>query len=167
MKTQLLCSSIVALSMLGAGTAVAGGSDGTIGVGAEAQLSGLSGASVNYDAGRFHVGGFLSFQDASGPNNTDIGLGGRFFWHLHSTPTSDFSIGGNLGVLFNNDPNPQPNGSSATELFLEPGVQIRAFISGNVALSATVGIVIGLADADGVALDGQLTGGAGIHYYFF
>ncbi len=167
MKTNLLCASIVALSMLGAGTAVAGGSEGTIGVGAEAQLSGLGGPSVNYDAGKFHVGGFLAVKDSSGPNNTDIALGGRFFWHLHSTPTSDFSIGGNLGVLFASDPTPPPDGSSSTELFLEPAIQIRAFISGNVALSATAGIVIGLADADGVALDGQVTGGAGIHYYFF
>lgn len=167
MNSKLLCASIAALSMLGAGSAVAGGTEGTIGVGAEAQLSGLGGASVNYDAGKFHAGGFLSFRDESGANNTDIGIGGRFFYHLHSTPTSDFSIGGNLGVLFASDPNPMPDGSSSTALFLEPAIQIRAFISGNVALSATAGIAIGLADADGVTLDGQVTGGAGIHYYFY
>ena len=166
MKTNLLCASIVALSTLGAGTAVAGGSEGTIGVGAETQLAGLSGISVNYDAGKFHAGGQLYFADAPRDNNTDIGLGGRFFWHLHSTPTSDFSIGGNLGVLFDHKPEGDPNGGR-TQLFLEPAVQIRAFISGNVALSATAGIAIGLADADGVLLDGQITGGAGIHYYFY
>ncbi len=167
MNSKLVCASIAALSMLGAGSAVAGGTEGTIGVGAEAQLSGLGGASVNYDAGKFHAGGFLSFQDESGANNTDIGIGGRFFYHLHSTPTSDFSIGGNLGVLFASDPTPPPDGSSSTQLYLEPAIQIRAFISGNVALSATAGIAIGLADADGVSLDGQVTGGAGIHYYFY
>lgn len=167
MKNSLTFTSIAVMLVLGAGSAYAGGSEGTIGVGAEAQLSGLSGLSINYDAGKFHAGGFLSFADAPGDNNTDIGVGGRFFWHLHSTPMSDFSIGGNLGVLFDNDPNPQPDGSSQTLLFLEPAVQIRAFISGNVALSATAGIAIGLADADGVLLDGQVTGSAGIHYYFF
>lgn len=166
MKTKLLCSSIAVMSVLGAGTAFAGGSKGSIGVGAEAGLSGLSGMSMNYDAGQFHAGGALSFADSEGPNNTDIGLGGRFFWHLHSTLSSDFSIGGNLGVLFDNE-DVGPDGTSSTLLYLEPAVQIRAFISNNVALSATAGIVIGLADTSGVRLGGQLTGGAGIHYYFF
>lgn len=167
MKKNLTGASIAVLLVLGAGSAAAGGSEGSLGVGAEATLSGLGGMSINYDAGKFHAGGFLSFADSAGDNNTDIGLGGRFFWHLHSTPMSDFSIGGNLGVLFDNETNPPPDGSSATLLFLEPAVQIRAFVAGNVAISATAGIAIGLADAEGVILDGQVTGSAGIHYYFF
>ena len=46
-----------------------GGQSGSIGVGAEAQLSGLSGASMNYDAGDFHVGAFLGFHDPGGDND--------------------------------------------------------------------------------------------------
>jgi hypothetical protein len=167
MNNKLMCSSIAVLSLLGAGSAFAGGSKGTIGVGAETNLSGDGGLSLNYDAGEFHAGGFLSFVDEAGDNNTDIGLGGRFYWHLHSTPMSDFGLGANLGIIFDNDPTPPPDGSSNTYLYLEPAFQMRAFIAGNVAVSATAGIVIGLADADGVALGGQITGAAGIHYYFF
>lgn len=166
MNKNLTCGSIAVMLMLGAGSAAAGGSEGTIGVGAEATLSGLGGMSLNYDAGTFHAGGFLSFADSEGDNNTDIGIGGRFFWHIHSTAQSDFSIGGNLGVLFDNEDD-GGDGTSNTLLFLEPAVQLRAFISGNVALSATAGISVGLVDAGGVVLTGDLNGSAGLHYYFF
>lgn len=165
MKKTLTCSTIAMTLILGAGTAAAGGSKGTIGIGAEVQLSGEGGMSLNYDAGDFHAGGYLFFDDDSGPENTDVGLGGRFFWHVHTSPMSDFSIGGNLGLRFDNE---GPD-DSATLMYLEPAVQIRAFIAGNVALSATSGIVVGLADADGegVGLTGQVNALAGIHYYFF
>ncbi|HVV86777.1 MAG TPA: hypothetical protein VHE35_27150 [Kofleriaceae bacterium] len=163
MKTNLMCMSIAVVSMIGAGSAFAGGSEGTVGVGAEFGLSGTGGLSVNYDAGKWHAGGFLAFHDEEGPDNTAFGLGGRFFWHVHSTPTSDFSVGGSLAL----DHEEMGPDTSANLLYLEPGVQIRAFISGNVALSATAGFSIGLADASGVDLTGQVTGFAGIHYYFF
>ena len=69
------------------------------------------------------------------------------------------------------------------DVYLEPGFQIRVFLSANVALSFSGGIVIGVADTDGVSLAGQTTGGAagnfdavagslavnggaGVHYYF-
>ena len=45
--------------------------------------------------------------------------------------------------------------------------EIRAFIVPNVALSFTGGIVIGALDAGGVQFGSQITGLAGIHYYFF
>ena len=163
MTKTLICSSFAVVTLLGAGTAFAGGSQGTIGVGAEATLSGLGGMSFSYDAGTFHAGAFLSYHDEEGPDNTDIGVGGRFFWHIHSTPVSDFSIGGNLGMQFT-DTGPD---DSASLLYLEPAIQLRAFIAGNVAISATAGISIGLSDASGVDLTGQPTGAAGIHYYFF
>ena len=165
MTKILSCSTIAVMLMLGAGTAAAGGSQGTVGVGAEVQLSGEGGMSLNYDAGQFHAGGYLYFDDEDGPDNTDVGLGGRFFWHVHSSPMSDFSVGGNLGLRFDNE---GPD-NSATLLYLEPAIQIRAFIAGNVALSFTSGIVVGLADADGdgVALTGQINALGGVHYYFF
>jgi len=168
-----------ALMMVGvAGAAEAGGSAGTIGVGAEYQLSGLGGASMNYDAGDFHVGGFLGFSDTDGADNTIFQIGGRFFWHVHSTTDADFSVGGSLGIL--SVPEMGPGNDRLTAVFVEPGVQIRVFLAANVALSATTGIILGVVDADGVAVTGStigasggisdtfgFTGGAGIHYYFF
>ena len=177
-KTSFLAALIVATT---AGVASAGGQAGSVGVGAEYQLSGLGGASLNYDAGQFHLGGFLGFFDPAGPDNTLFEIGGRFYYHLHSTAMSDFGLGGSLGLAsvpvgggMTNDRN--------TDVFLEPGFQIRVFLASNVALSFTTGIVIGVIDASNVAITGQGVGGsvadlgggnvvfnagAGIHYYFF
>src|SRR5258705_7173758 len=96
LKTTLLTAALV---MATSALARAGGQSGSIGVGAEFQLSGLGGASLNYDAGDFHVGGFLGFDD--GPMNDDTvwDVGARFYYHLHSTAMSDFSVGGSLGII--------------------------------------------------------------------
>jgi hypothetical protein len=160
MKNTLLAAVIVFASV---GTASAGGQAGSIGVGAEVEISQIGGLSVNYDAGKFHAGGFLSFQDPAGASNTRFELGGRFFYHLASTASSDFSVGGGLG--FRNTGN-GPNNGSTTELFIEPSFQIRAFIVPNVALSFTGGFSIGALDASDLVIDGQVTGIAGVHYYF-
>ena len=60
-----------------------------------------------------------------------------------------------------------------TLLFIEPAFQIRAFLASNVALSFTGGFSIGAADASDLVIggqvtgiDGQVTGMAGVHYYF-
>ena len=66
-----------------AGTASAGGVANTVGVGAEFQLSGAGGLSVNYDAGKFHVGGFFGLDDPEGASNTQFEVGGRFFCCAH------------------------------------------------------------------------------------
>lgn len=163
-----------------AGIAHAGGQEGSVGVGAEYQLSGLGGASVNYDAGAFHAGGFFAFYDQSGRNNTVFTLGGRFYYHVHSTAMSDFGVGGGIGLASIPDMLTGATGNgSQTFVFVEPGFQIRVFVASNVALSVSGGLMIGTADADAVAVTGQsfsgggalkgvgFTGGAGIHYYFF
>jgi len=155
----------LAVMGLGAGTALAGGSEGSIGVGAEYQLSGLGSLSGSYDVGQFHVGGFLGFQDGGGTDDTDIDLGARFYYHVHSTPQSDFGVGGSFGLRFDADGN--ANTDNATLLFIEPGLQIRAFVASNVALSFTAGLSLGLIDANGVSIGGAPVGGAGVHYYFF
>jgi hypothetical protein len=174
-QTSLLAAVILAAS---AGVASAGGQSGSLGVGAEFQLSGLGGPSINYDAGQFHLGGFFSFFDPEGNDNTVFELGARFFYHVHSTAMSDFSLGGNFGLasiptggMVNND--------RSTDVYLEPAFQIRLFLASNVALSFTGGITIGLIDAGGAAVSAQgisgapefdqvgFTGGAGVHYYFF
>lgn len=145
------------------GTASAGGLPNSLGVGAEVQLSGVGGVSIDYDTGKFHVGGFLGFDDPRGGSNETISLGGRFFYHIASTASSDFGLGGGLGFQSQNNPG---NVGRTTSLYLEPGFQIRTFIVPNVALSFTGGISIGTVDASRVQIAGGVTGSAGVHYYF-
>lgn len=159
MKQILFAAAVVASS---AGVASAGGMAGSIGVGTEVQLSGVGGLSANYDAGRFHVGGFVGVDDPAGADNTRFDIGGRFFFHVASTAMSDFSLGGSLGIRQIS----APGDGDQTQLFIEPGFQIRAFIASNVALSFTGGISIGAADASDLVIDGQVNGIAGVHYYF-
>lgn len=168
-----------ALVALG-GVAEAGGQAGTLGVGGEFMMSGVGGASVNYDAGDFHVGGFLGFSDSDAQNGSAFEIGGRFYYHVHSTAMSDFGVGGALGIASVPDNNPAVDQRS-TLVYAEPGVQIRLFLASNVALSATTGIILGVSDADGVAITGSTLGGRaavtaggisfggglGLHYYFF
>jgi hypothetical protein len=151
------------LVMAAASVAHAGGQAGSIGVGAEFQINGTGGASLNYDAGDFHVGGFLGFADGDGPDNTAIDLGARFYYHVHSTAMADFGVGGSLGIVSEDPPG---GGDKQTLVFIEPGIQVRLFLAANVAISASTGVVIGTADAGGVLFTGQ-TIGAGLHYYFF
>lgn len=169
-KTSMFAALMVVAA---AGVAEAGGQPGTIGVGAEFQIVGTGGASINYDAGEFHVGGFLGFSDDDGPDNTLFQAGARFFYHVHSTAMSDFGVGGNFGLVSLPGPG---GGDRGTAIYIEPAVQIRLFLASNVALSASTGVVIGVVDADGVFITGQtvggdgnfgLSGGAGLHYYFF
>ncbi|HEX5061571.1 MAG TPA: hypothetical protein VFV99_19520 [Kofleriaceae bacterium] len=164
LKTTLVAAALLTAS----GVAHAGGQEGSIGVGAEFMITpitpfALGGASLTYDAGAFHVGGFLGFEDGDGPDNTDFTIGGRFYYHVHSTAMSDFGIGGSLGIVSLDAP---MGADRQTGLFIDPGAQIRLFLAANVAISAQVGVSIGTMDASGVAITGQTIGG-GIHYYFF
>lgn len=171
MKQTMMLAAIGLLAM--AQPASAGGQEGTIGLGAEFGINGATGgASVNYDAGKFHVGGFLGFFDGGGQDDTDYSLGARFFWHVHSTAMSDFGIGGMFGLL-----SIDGAGDRTQLMFLEPSFQIRLFLASNVALSFNAGLSIGLVDADGFAIGAPAIGGdvgfgavnatAGVHYYFF
>lgn len=158
-----------------AGTASAGGTPGSVGVGVESSIGTfdagagngstfrIGGLSVNYDGGDFHAGGLFGIYDGGDSDDTDIVLGGRFYWHVGSSGSADFGVGGALTYV--NIDN-RGGGDNAALLFLEPGFQIRAFVVPNVALSFTGGIVIGAADAQGFAMSGQATGSAGVHYYF-
>jgi hypothetical protein len=118
----------------------------------------IGGVSMNYDAGPFHVGGSFGFNDAG----DDFRLGGRFYYHLHSTALSDFSVGGELGFR-----NFDGGMGDETQMFLQGGLQIRAFVATNVALSFSAGLVVGVIDADSVVVTGQPNALAGVHYYFF
>ncbi len=150
------------------GAASAGGSEGSLGVGGEYQLNGTGGASFNYDAGKFHVGAFLGLHDPDGADNTDFSIGARFYYHVASTAMSDFSVGGSVGLFSHDEPaGTGGNGDRQNSLYIEPGFQIRAFIASNVALSFTGGIVIRALDDSGLDVGAQVTGIAGVHYYFF
>lgn len=160
MKHTLLAAAII---LSAAATAHAGGQPGSVGIGAEVQISGVGGMSVNYDTGQFHLGGFLGVDDPAGGDNTRIDVGARFFYHIASTAMSDFGIGGGIGIRSDD---PGVNQDRVTLLFLEPSFQIRAFIASNVALSFTGGFSIGAVDASDLVIDGQVQGVAGVHYYF-
>jgi hypothetical protein len=176
-------SSIASMLVVGlAGAAEAGGQAGSLGLGAEFQLNGAGGVSLNSDNGDFHVGGFVGFSDTGRDNDdTVFTVGGRFFYHVHSTAMSDFGIGGNVGVVSLPEP-AMSNDGRELELYIEPAFQIRVFVASNVALSGTGGVVIGVVDAEDVAITGSavgggratlsaagvsLGGGVGLHYYFF
>jgi hypothetical protein len=161
MKKTLLAATIVFAT---AGTASAGGVAGSIGVGAEFDIRGAGGLSANFDAGKYHVGGFLGYFNPAGDNNTEIDIGGRFFYHLASTASADFSLGGSLGFQSLN--RPAGGNNRATDVFLEPGFQIRAFVVPNVALSFSGGFIIGAADASELDVSGNVVAEAGVHYYF-
>jgi hypothetical protein len=124
------------------------------GLGAEAMLSGPAGPVVVYDAGSFRIDGVFGF--ASNGKST-VAAGGRFAFVLHSASAADFAVGGGLGIVDVED---------TTELHVEGFGQIRAFIVENVALSAAFGLAVGAADADFIAVTGQLAGSVGIAYYF-
>ena len=168
--TKTLACTVLALALTAPAAHAdtgAGGVAGSIGVGAEAQLSGLTGISANYDAGAFHVGAFFGLDDPGGPNNTAFDLGGRFFFHIHHTATADFSLGGSLGIGSKEAPDGAGGSTSTTAVILEPSFQIRWFVASNVALSFTGGFSIGLTDDDkDFSIGGDLAGVAGIHYYF-
>jgi hypothetical protein len=171
MRKKLMLASIFVLAATG--PALAGGKEGTVGIGAEFGLvsdvgrgpgAGVGGASMNYDASVFHVGGFLGFRDGGGNNDTDYTFGARFYYHLHETTMSDFGVGGMLGFYSLDDTNAPER---QTLLYLEPGIQIRAFVANNVALSFSTGISFGLVDANGASVGGQFVAQGGVHYYFF
>ena len=157
----------LALVMAASGVARAGGQGGSVGLGAEFQLSGFGGLSMNYDAGDFHVGGLLGFYDPDGQDNSTFGVGARFFYHLHSTAMSDFGLGGGLGIV--SYPDMDPDMDRHTDVFLEPGFSLRLFLASNVALNFNAGIVLGVGDDRGIAITGgvQANAGVGVHYYFF
>jgi hypothetical protein len=172
-----LCPVLVALVAIAApGSARAQGSEGTgIGVGVQAMQGhgqvfvgpgfgpiGLVGPSVVYQTPDYHIDGILAF---SSNGARTFGVGGRFFYELHSTQASDLSIGGGIGIL-NVDP---PLGDSSTSIHFEIGGKIRAFLAPAVAVSASVGFGF-VSDPDGddpLFLTGQLLGTVGVTYFFF
>jgi hypothetical protein len=146
--------------------------DGGIGVGATVPLTGgffPTGLFV-YDTSQFHIEGLFGFTSqpsAPGADRVSVwefGAGGWF--HFHRGVNSDFSLGGVIAINYTSAP-----GGSATLTALEPGAQVRAFLTPNLAIHARAGLAILLGDSapGGGAnfyLGGQPAIDAGFAYFF-
>lgn len=150
--------------------ATSAGGDG-IGVGASAFLSGAAAVQVDYDTYAWDIEGMFSFADRDNGNNrtsrTDLEAGARGWFHLHHGASSDFSVGGGIGVLHSSE-----TGFSSTTTLIEPGVRARVFVTPNVAVHAVLGLSIVVGDnpgggnATGIALLPQPLFGLGFTYFF-
>jgi hypothetical protein len=158
----------------GAAVVASGGGAGNgLGVGAEAWLSGLSGATVTYDQYVWHIEGVLGFDSHSNggnnaPRTTGVEVGVSGWYHLAHGASSDFSLGGGVGFL-----DSSTGGASAQAVAIEPGAMVRVFLTPNVSLSGRVGLrmvfgddIPGVTNADSVSLLGQTTAGLGFTYFF-
>jgi hypothetical protein len=135
-------------------------------VGGVVWLGGLAGGLFVYDQAMWHVEGTLGFLSVSqgGSSATTFQLGASGWYHLARGASSDFSIGGGFGFENQSPPNNMP---STHQFFLEPGAQIRVFLTPNVALSARVGLVLSFGDGPTtIDLTGQTTANFGFTYFF-
>jgi hypothetical protein len=144
--------------------------NGGLGVGAALFVSGIGGPQVVYDFGIWDIEGMFGFLHRpvnGGPNSptfTETEFGISAWYHLHMGQNSDFSLGGGFGLI-----NVSNGGGTAFEF--EPGAQVRAFITPNVALSGRLAVILAFGDFVDplnrqLALDGQITGGFGFTYFF-
>jgi len=140
------------------------GHGGTLGVGVITPLIvGFPGVSAVFDGAAWHLEGLLGLQKANGDapgGRVSIDVGGRFWFHIHATSNSDFSVGGGLTYVHFGPPD-------TDSLVIDAGGQMRAFVTTNVALSVTLGLGLATIDYNNLAVGGGLLGAAGIHYYFF
>jgi hypothetical protein len=143
----------------------AGGGAG-IGVGGVLWLGGLSGAQVVYDQAMWHLEGTLGFINASqgGSSSTTFNIGAAGWYHLARGASSDFSLGGGFGFQ---NVSPPGNVPSTHQFFVEPGAEVRVFLTPNVALSARVGLMLSFGDGPTtIQLTGQTTTAFGFTYFF-
>jgi hypothetical protein len=154
-------------------SSLAGGGGLGLGVGATAFVSGLAGPEVVYDQAIWHLEGLFAFDsvraNGGGGNTTrfttfDVGVSA--WYHMHQGASSDFSLGGGVGFV-----SLSGGGGSASAVTLEPGAEVRAFITPNVSLQARVGLAMLFGDAAAggdthILLNAQFTGGFGFTYFF-
>ena len=137
-----------------------------IGIGlTETFALGVAGPAVTYQTPQFHIDGILNF--GSQDDTTTVGVGGRFFYELHSTQASDLSIGGGLGFFHINIDNDPGDDYSETLIQFEVGAKIRAFLAPSVCLNGSVGMGLISGDFDHNEFTGQILGGVGATYFFF
>ena len=175
-----LLGALVLIAAPGAANAAHGTEHG-IGVGVAQTLAGISGGTFVYDASAFHIVGLLGFQsvDRDPANDSSaFALGGQFLFHVSTTAQSDFSLGGGLTIV---EVKNTPGAGDETNVDIEGLAQIRAFIVPNVALSASLGLLIvtvndvailrdgAIVDGGGknsIGLGGQVVGNFGLTYFF-
>ena len=138
------------------------GSHGKLGVGVVSYLTpqagGVSGLSLVYEPGPWHIDTLIGFND----NPNTIRLGGRFWFHVHSTGSADLSVGAGVGYVHQS-----MNGASADFLSIQAGGLIRVWLASNVALGLAGGLAVGAAYADGYNIGAvDFISSAGVHYYF-
>jgi hypothetical protein len=149
------------------------GDNAGLGIGAAGFVSGLVGPQVDYDFGAFDISALLAFdhRDAAGgpnpPTVTTFDFGVSGWYHLHTGENSDFSVGGGFGI---ENQSVSPGGSN-TSTVLEPGVQMRVFLTPNVALQARLGFSLVFGDTTAkqsphIGIAGQTVNGFGFTYYF-
>jgi len=161
---------LFALALFATGTAAAQTPAARgIGVGAEATMTGLVGGTFVYDAEAFHVDALLGA--AFNHNDSELRVAGRLFFPVHRTQNADFSLGPGIGLIhMTRDPDGDgPQGRvSSNPIHLEGAAQIRAFVVANVAISASLGLGVVMADNNNSALiNGQVGGSFGVTYFFF
>lgn len=134
-----------------------------IGVGIESMLSGPTGPAVVYQTPSFHVEGIVGFFDSSDAEGRRVLVAGRYFHQIHAGDLADLSLGAGLGLL-----NVEVLDESDTDVHVEVGAKIRAFLVPNVALGAQLGMAFVVRDGDDLfALTGDVIGSMGITYFFF
>jgi hypothetical protein len=157
------------------------GTEHGVGVGVAQTLAGISGGTFVYDASSFHIVGLLGFQSVDhdpADDSSAFALGGQFLFHVSTTAQSDFSLGGGLTIV---EVNNAAGVGDETNIDIEGLAQIRAFIVPNVALSASLGLLIATVNdvtilGDGAVVDGggknsigfggQVVGNLGVTYFF-
>lgn len=154
------------------GGSVSLGGGAGIGVGVAVTLTNvdtfLPGGQFVYDAALFHIEALLGFASAevngAGDRGSEWIFGAGGWYHFHRGSSSDFSLGGLIAIDTTSGPGP-----SQTTTAFEPGAQIRAFLTPNVALSARVGLAFVFGDTGSgtnIGLGGQPTGAFGLTYFF-
>ncbi|HEY5376250.1 MAG TPA: hypothetical protein VIK01_21365 [Polyangiaceae bacterium] len=139
------------------------------GVGAEATLTGIVGATFVYDTDLFHIDALLGA--AFRQNESSLAVAGRLFFPVHRSQSADFSVGPGIGLVHvTQDPDGGgPLGRVSTNpVHVEGAAQIRAFVVPNIALSATAGLGAVFTKNDNSAIiGGQVGGSFGVTYFFF
>jgi hypothetical protein len=137
---------------------------GAFGLGGIVYLSGQGGLSLAYDPGPWHIDTMLGLSGGGGARN-DFHFGGRFWYHVSSMGSADFSLG--AGAAYQHLARQNVALPAVNNLFIELGALIRVFLVRTVALSAGTGLVIWTADASGYAIGpSSLVGNAALHYFF-
>ena len=152
------------------------GGEAGIGVGAAvtlASLPGVFGAPSTtglfvYDAAQFHIEGMLGFASAEvnamGYRGSVWIFGAGGWFHFHKGSSSDFSLGAIIAIDTTSGPGP-----SQTITVFEPGAQVRAFLTPNVAAFGRVGLSFRFGDTGNgteFGLGGQPSGSFGFAYFF-